>query len=102
MTWEKIESNYTKGFVKSFSIKEKCTEEEKKIYGVNFKTSKRVKREIFELKLEDAIKNVFLIKADYNMVDKVIKEDVLFKSLTKAKKFVEQKVKEFELEGKCS
>lgn len=100
MTWEKIESNYVKGYSKSFSIKEKCSEEEKKIYGVNFKTSKIINRQIFELKLEDTKKNVFLIKADYQMLDKIIKEDVAFKSLTKAKKFVEQKVKEFELEGK--
>lgn len=100
MTWEKIESSCVKGYIKSFIIKEKCTEEEKKIYGVNFKASKRIKREILELKLEDAEKNVFWIRADYQMLDKVIKEDVLFKNLTKAKKFVEQKVKEFELEGK--
>ena len=100
MTWEKIESSCVKGYIKSFIIKEKCTEEEKKIYGVNFKASKRIKREILELKLEDAEKNVFWIRADYQMLDKVIKEDVLFKSLPKAKKFVEQKVKEFELEGK--
>ena len=100
MTWEKIESSCVKGYIKSFIIKEKCTEEEKKIYGVKFKASKRIKREILELKLEDAEKNVFWIRADYQMLDKVIKEDVLFKNLTKAKKFVEQKVKEFELEGK--
>ena len=100
MTWEKIESNYVKGYSKSFGIKEKCTEEEKKIYGTNFKASKIVTREISELKLEDAVKNVFMIRADYMMIDKIIKEDVFFKSLTKAKKFVEQKVKEFELEGK--
>ena len=100
MTWEKIESSCVKGYIKSFIIKEKCTEEEKKIYGVNFKASKRIKREILELKLEDAEKNVYWIRADCQMLHKVIKEDVLFKSLTKAKKFVEQKVKEFELEGK--
>jgi hypothetical protein len=95
-----LNSNYVKGIEKSFSIKQKCSEEEKKIYGVNFKTSKIINRQIFELKLEDTKKNVFLIKADYQMLDKIIKEDVFFKSLTKAKKFVEQKVKEFELEGK--
>ena len=100
MTWKKIESYFVEGIEKSFSIKQKCSEEEKKIYGVNFKTSKRINRQIFELKLEDTKKNVFLIKADYQMVDKIIKEDVAFKSLTKAKKFVEQKVKEFESEGK--
>ena len=102
MTWEKIESSCVKGYIKSFIIKEKCTEEEKKIYGVNFKASKRIKREILELKLEDAEKNVFMIRSDYQMIEgyRIIKEDVLFKSLTKAKKFVEQKVKEFESEGK--
>ena len=41
-----------------------------------------------------------MIRADHQMVDYIIKKDVFFKSLTKAKKFVEQKVKEFELEGK--
>jgi len=100
MTWKKIESYFVEGIEKSFSIKQKCSEEEKKIYGVNFKTSKTINRQIFELKLEDTKKNVFLIRADYQMVDKIIKEDVAFKSLTKAKKFVEQKVKEFESEGK--
>lgn len=101
MTWKKIESYFVEGIEKSFSIKQKCSEEEKKIYGVNFKISKIINRQIFELKLEDTKKNVFLIKADYQMVvDKIIKEDVAFKSLTKAKKFVEQKVKEFESEGK--
>ena len=43
MTWEKIESSCVKGYIKSFIIKEKCTEEEKKIYGVNFKASKNKK-----------------------------------------------------------
>ena len=100
MTWKKIESYLVEGIEKSFNIKQKCSEEEKKIYGVNFKTLRRINRQIFELKLEDTKKNVFLIRADYKMVDKIIKEDVAFKSLTKAKKFVEQKVKEFESEGK--
>ena len=100
MTWKKIESYLVEGIEKSFSIKQKCSEEEKKIYGVNFKTLKTINRQIIELKLEDTKKNVFLIREDYQMVDKIIKEDVAFKSLTKAKKFVEQKVKEFELEGK--
>ena len=100
MTWKKIESYLVEGIEKSFNIKQKCSEEEKKIYGVNFKTLRRINRQIFELKLEDTKKIVFLIRADYKMVDKIIKEDVAFKSLTKAKKFVEQKVKEFESEGK--
>jgi len=95
MTWKKIESYLEEGIEKSFSIKQKCSEEEKKIYGVNFKTSKTIHRQILELKLEDTKKNVFLIRADYQMVDKIIKEDVAFKSLIKAKKYIEKKIKEY-------
>lgn len=95
MTWKKIESYLIEGIQKSFSIKQKCSEEEKKIYGVNFKTSKTINKQIFELKLKDTNKIVFMIRGDYQMLDKIIDEDVIFKSLTKAKKFVEKKVKEY-------
>ena len=40
---------------------------------------------------KDTNKIVFMIRGDYQMLDKIIDEDVIFKSLTKAKKFVEKK-----------
>ena len=98
MRWKK----YYEYHAKNFEIIQKCTVEEKKTYGVDFKVLYNAIFAIRVCKLEDGsaiYQNIYCVSNDYsndyNRIDKIIGDDHYFKSLRKAKKFVENKVKEY-------
>lgn len=97
MTWKK-NKKYPGYYIKTFSIVGKCTEEEKRIYGVDFKKAYNTTFEIRVCKLEDGstiYQNIYCVSNSYNWVHNIIGNECYFKSLRKAKKFVENKVKEY-------
>lgn len=101
MRWEK-DKQHPEYYAKNFYIIEKCTEEEKKIYGVNFKNAYETKYEILVLKLKDCTpssQNIYCVLNDCNNIHRIIGTNHYFKSFRKAKKFVENKVKEYNKKG---
>lgn len=98
MRWKKIKEKTwcEKGYQKEFDIIEKCSEQEKKTYGVDKKIARTRTYYIFRYKIENSNKEIYKIKHDCHLLySHVFKNDYYFLSLPKAKKFVEKKVKEY-------
>lgn len=97
MRWKKVKT-YNTYYIKGFEIIQKCTEEEKEIYGVDFKKAYNTTFDIRVCKLKEGssiYQNIYCVSNDYNRIHKIIGDDCYFKSLKKAKKYVESKVKEY-------
>ena len=97
MRWKK-NKQHPEYYTKSFNIIQKCTEEEKKIYGVNFKNAFDSDYHIRVLRLKDCTptsQNIYYVLNDFDRIIKIIGGDHYFKSFRRAKKFVENKVKEY-------